>query len=228
MIKALFRKLFFSVPSLKNLSEAEKLKTLKELEENYQKTFNKDYQQQLRLKKDSFSREQNEQIQLILEQLLKLNTFEILALRKLIINEQDSEYSWPLFSRPNESANKVPLGQEIKKIGIVNSSAELIKKITIGGSEGSSAKTAEVQEEVKEVVKEKTTFNLVLTGFDSTAKVKFIKCIKDIMGLGLKESKDKVEESLKGPVVLFKSVSKESHGKVLDQLLAAGGQAEFL
>ena len=74
MIKALFRKLFFSVPSLKNLSEAEKLKTLKELEENYQKTFNKDYQQQLRLKKDSFSREQNEQIQLILEQLLKLNT----------------------------------------------------------------------------------------------------------------------------------------------------------
>ena len=82
------------------------------------------------------------------------------------------------------------------------------------------------KEEVKVV--EKTTFNIVLSGFDPNNKVKFIKCIKDIMGLGLKESKDKVEEVAKGPVVLFKGVSKESHGAIFDKLVENGGKVEFV
>ena len=151
-----------------------------------------------------------------------MNTFEILALRKSVQSTQPSEYDWPIFSRPNESKYNLTKGTEIPTVGAVASISDLVSKLTAIG--------AVKQEEVKvveEVVIEKTTFNIVLTGYDANSKVKFIRSIKDILGLGLKESKDKVEEVAKGPVILFKSVSKESHGKILETLIAAGGKVEF-
>ncbi|OMJ81219.1 hypothetical protein SteCoe_18336 [Stentor coeruleus] len=196
------------------------------MSESFAMNFNKDHQNAVRKSKDSFTQEQNEKLSLILEQMTKLNTYEIMALRKNVQKAQESEYNWPIFSRPNSDPYRIKPNIEIPFLGPVSNVSDLINKITLG-----SADKGEVEEEVKEVVKEKpvekTTFNIILTGYDPASKVKFIKCVKDVLGLGLKESKDKVEETIKGPVTLFKSVSKESHGKVLEQLLAAGGQVEF-
>lgn len=227
MIKALNRTFFFSVPSLKHLSDADKLEQLKNLEASYTRTFSKDYQQEIRAKKQEFSQEQLEKIELILTQMNKMSSFEILALRKSILDDKDSEYQWPVFYRPNELSKRITKETTLGSLGTVSDSIELINKVISGTSDGLAPNQEIAKEEVKKVVKEKTTFNLVLTGFDPNSKVKFIKCIKDVMGLGLKESKEKAEESNKGPVVLFKSVSKDSHGKILEQLIQAGGQAEF-
>lgn len=222
MINSLHRKLFFTVPPLSHLSPPDQQQKLTELQSLYNQRFTKDFQQQTRDLKNSFTPEQLEKIDLIHDQILKMNTFEILALRQSVQSTQPSEYDWPIFSRPNESKYNIAKGTEIPEIGAVASVPDLLSKLSIIG--------AIKQEEVKvveEVVIEKTTFNLVLTGYDANSKVKFIRSIKDILGLGLKESKDKVEEVAKGPVILFKSVSKESHGKILETLIAAGGKVEF-
>lgn len=228
MLRILSRKLFFSVPSLKSLGETEKAAQLKEASDRFSQSFSKPYQEKLRLLKTSFSSEKLEKIELILTQLLKLNTFEVMALRKSLQANQESEYNWPVFPRPNMDSHKIPVGKAIPGLGKIESSLDLIQKIISGKTDSAADNNAlESAEIVAEVVVEKTTFNIVLTGFDPNMKVKLIKCVKDVMGLGLKESKDKVEEANKGPIVLFKSVSRESHGKVLEQIIAAGGQADF-
>ena len=42
-------------------------------------------------------------------------------------------------------------------------------------------------------VEEKTDFDVVLTGFDAAQKIKVIKVIREVMGLGLAEAKAAVE-----------------------------------
>ena len=227
MLKLVSRKLFFSVPSLKGLSDSERAEKLKEISAAYSNSFTKPHQEKMRSLLKSLPQEQSEKLDLILNQLLKLNTFEVMSLRRSVQESEDSEYNWPIFPRPNMNSNRIPSGTAVEGLGIISSSLDLIDKLYSGKAENEGEKNNQKKEEVKPVVVEKTTFNIVLTGFDPSAKVKFIKCIKDVLGLGLKESKDKVEESAKGPVVLFKSVSKESHGKILEQLQAAGGLVEF-
>lgn len=223
MLSSIHRKLFFSVPSLSHLSQSEQEQKLQELKSNYQQRFSKEYQQQTRDLKSSFTNEQIEKIELIHDHILKLNTFEMIALRGSVQSSQQSEFDWPIFPRPNDTKFKLNSDLKIPKIGPVSSITEFLSRLT-----SFEEKKVEVVKEVVEEVVEKTTFNLVLTGFDPSNKVKLIKAVKDAVGLGLKESKDKVEEVAKGPVILFKSVSKESHGKIQETLIAAGGKVEFL
>src|SRR5689334_13975843 len=44
-----------------------------------------------------------------------------------------------------------------------------------------------------EPVEEKTTFDVILTGFDAAKKINVIKVVREITSLGLKEAKDLVE-----------------------------------
>ena len=83
------------------------------------------------------------------------------------------------------------------------------------------------QEAVQEETQEKTSFNLVLKGYASDAKVKVIKEIKDILGLGLKEAKEKVEGVSKEPIMLARAVSKDTHQEMHDKLKQLGAEVEF-
>ena len=225
MLKLIHRRLFFTVPSLAGLSESDRASKLQELQSLYNLQFNKEQQQQIRDSKSSLTPEQLEKIDLIHDHILRLNTYETIALRKSVQSASKPEYDWPIFPRPESQTYQIPAGLEVAGVGKVASTFDLISKLTLHGV------VEKIVEEVKvvenEKASEKSSYNLVLVGFDPSAKVKFIKTIKDILGLGLKESKEKVEEVAKGPVVLFKSVSKESHGKIHEALLAAGGQVEF-
>ena len=57
-----------------------------------------------------------------------------------------------------------------------------------------------------EAVEEKTEFDVVLAGFDAAAKIKVIKAVREITGLGLAEAKAAVEAA---PKALKEAVSKE-------------------
>ncbi|HRV05231.1 MAG TPA: 50S ribosomal protein L7/L12, partial [Candidatus Ratteibacteria bacterium] len=71
--------------------------------------------------------------------------------------------------------------------------------------------------------KEKTLFDVVLTGFGAN-KIQVIKEVRAITNLGLKESKDLVESL---PKPLKEKVSKEEAEEIKKKLEAAGATVEI-
>ena len=71
---------------------------------------------------------------------------------------------------------------------------------------------------------EKTEFDVVLAGFDAAAKIKVIKVVREITGLGLAEAKAVVEGA---PKALKEGVSKEDAEALKAQLEEAGVKVEL-
>lgn len=70
----------------------------------------------------------------------------------------------------------------------------------------------------------KTEFDVVLAGFDAAAKIKVIKAVREIAGLGLAEAKAFVESA---PKALKEGVSKEDAENFKKQLEEAGAKVEI-
>lgn len=70
----------------------------------------------------------------------------------------------------------------------------------------------------------KTLFAVKLVGFDDKAKIKVIKEVRAIAGLGLKEAKDLVESA---PKVIMKDLSSEKADEMKAQLEAIGAKIEI-
>ena len=75
-----------------------------------------------------------------------------------------------------------------------------------------------------EAVEEKEYFDIKLTGFDASAKIKVIKEVRALTGLGLKEAKEVVEGA---PSVLKKEVKKEEAEEIMKKLTELGATAEL-
>ena len=75
-----------------------------------------------------------------------------------------------------------------------------------------------------EAVEEKTEFDVVLTGFDAAAKIKVIKAVREITGLGLAEAKAAVEGT---PKTLKEAVSKDEAEDLKKKLEEAGAKVEI-
>ena len=71
---------------------------------------------------------------------------------------------------------------------------------------------------------EKTEFDVVLAGFDAAAKIKVIKVVREITGLGLAEAKAVVEGA---PKALKEGVSKEEAEELKGKLEEAGAKVEL-
>ena len=71
---------------------------------------------------------------------------------------------------------------------------------------------------------EKTSFDVVLTGFDAAAKIKVIKAVREITGLGLAEAKGMVEGA---PKTLKEAVSKDEAEELKKKLEEAGAKVEL-
>ena len=71
---------------------------------------------------------------------------------------------------------------------------------------------------------EKTDFNVVLTGFDAAQKIKVIKVIREVMGLGLAEAKAAVEGA---PTTMKEGLSKEDAEALKKQVEEVGGKVEL-
>ena len=75
-----------------------------------------------------------------------------------------------------------------------------------------------------EAAVEKTDFDVVLAGFDPAAKIKVIKAVREITGLGLAEAKAAVEGA---PKTLKEAVSKDEAEELKKKLEEAGAKVEL-
>jgi large subunit ribosomal protein L7/L12 len=87
-----------------------------------------------------------------------------------------------------------------------------------GGSSGGGAAVAAAPVEAK------TKFDVKLTGFDAKVKIKVIKEVRTICGLGLKEAKDLVEGV---PKILMKDLKKEDAEALKAKLEALGATVDI-
>ena len=71
---------------------------------------------------------------------------------------------------------------------------------------------------------EKTEFDVILAGFDAAAKIKVIKVVREITGLGLAEAKAAVEAA---PKALKEGLSKDDAEALKKQLEEAGAKVEL-
>ena len=75
-----------------------------------------------------------------------------------------------------------------------------------------------------EVVEEKTEFDVILAGFDAAAKIKVIKVVREVTGLGLAEAKAVVEGA---PKALKEGVSKDEAEALKAKLEENGAKVEL-
>ena len=73
-------------------------------------------------------------------------------------------------------------------------------------------------------VEEKTSFDVVLTGFDAAAKIKVIKVVREITGQGLAEAKKTVEDN---PSTLKEGLGKEEAEELKKKIEEVGGKVEL-
>ena len=72
-----------------------------------------------------------------------------------------------------------------------------------------------------EEAEEKTEFDVELTEFDAKSKVKIIKAVREITGLGLKDAKALVEGA---PSVLKEAISKDASEEIKKKLTDLGAK----
>lgn len=110
------------------------------------------------------------------------------------------------------------------KIVEVNDLAKILKdKYGIDSSAYMSVSSPS-KTEILDKPKEKSVFDVVLKAA-GTAKLTVVKRIKDIIGLGLKESKDLVDNV---PKSLKKGISKEEAESLKKQLEEVGAEVELI
>mmetsp|Transcript_15186 Transcript_15186/g.23124 ORF Transcript_15186/g.23124 Transcript_15186/m.23124 type:complete len:195 (+) Transcript_15186:270-854(+) len=95
--------------------------------------------------------------------------------------------------------------------------AALLEQLQASGAAGAAANDAPVEEEVK------TSFDLKLIGFDAKSKIKVIKEVRAIAGLGLKEAKELVEGA---PKVIKKDMKQEEAEELKAKLVELGAEIE--
>ena len=115
--------------------------------------------------------------------------------------------------------------EEVKALTVLELS-ELVKALEeeFGVSAAAMAAPAAGAGAAAEVVEEKTEFDVILAGFDAAAKIKVIKAVREITGLGLAEAKAVVEGA---PKALKEAVSKDEAESLKAKLEEAGAKVEL-
>jgi large subunit ribosomal protein L7/L12 len=93
------------------------------------------------------------------------------------------------------------------------------------GGGGGGGKAAEAPKAEPEPVKVKEVFGVKIGAVDAKAKIKIIKEVRTITGLGLKEAKELVE---KAPVTIKEGLKKEEAEAMKKVLVDAGATVEFI
>ena len=109
--------------------------------------------------------------------------------------------------------------EEVKALTVLELS-ELVKALEEEFGVSAAAMAAPAASGPAEAAAEKTEFDVVLAGFDAAAKIKVIKAVREITGLGLAEAKGAVEGA---PTTLKEAVSKEDAEELKKKLEEVGG-----
>jgi large subunit ribosomal protein L7/L12 len=113
------------------------------------------------------------------------------------------------------------LVEEVKKLSVLELN-ELVKALEeeFGVSAAAMVSAGPAAAPVAE---EKTEFDVVLMSFGES-KMNVIKCVKDMLGLGLKEAKDFVESA---PKTVKEAVSKAEADEIAKKLTDIGAKVEI-
>ena len=113
--------------------------------------------------------------------------------------------------------------EEVKALTVLELS-ELVKALEEEFGVSAAAMAAPAAGAAAAAVEEKTEFDVVMTGFDAAAKIKVIKVVREITGLGLAEAKAAVEAT---PKTLKEAVSKDEAEELKKKLEEAGAKVEI-
>lgn len=122
------------------------------------------------------------------------------------------------------SANLDKIVEELSKLTVIEA-ADLAKKLEEhwGVSAAAPVAVAAVAGMAAEAAVEKTEFDVVLADAGAE-KIKVIKVVREITGLGLKEAKDLVEAA---PKVVKEAASKDEAEKIKAKIEEAGAKVEL-
>lgn len=118
--------------------------------------------------------------------------------------------------------------EQLKSLTLLEAS-ELVKEIetvfgvdtSVSVSAGVAAVGIAAPAAAAEVAEEKSAFDIVLSEVPADKKIAILKIVRNVTGLGLKESKDIVDNV---PKVLKEGASKEESDKVKKEIEDAGGK----
>ena len=113
--------------------------------------------------------------------------------------------------------------EEVKNLTVLELN-DLVKALEEEFGVSAAAMAALAAGPAAAAVEEKTEFDVVLAGFDAAAKIKVIKAVREITGLGLAEAKAAVEGA---PKTLKEAVSKDEAEELKKKLEEAGGKVEL-
>jgi len=126
-------------------------------------------------------------------------------------------------------SNKINnLIEELKSLTLLEA-AELVSEIEKVFGVDTSVSVSNVSANISavavpaavEAVEEKTQFDVILDNVPADKKIAILKIVRNVTGLGLKESKDIVDNV---PKVLKESISKEESETIKKEIEAAGGK----
>lgn len=122
----------------------------------------------------------------------------------------------------NDKLNKII--EELKTLTLLEA-AELVKEIETVFGVDTSVSVGNVAMAMPaaaaEVVEEKTSFDVTLTEVPADKKIAILKIVRNVTGLGLKESKEIVDNV---PKVLKEGASKDEAEAMKKEIEAAGGK----
>ena len=115
--------------------------------------------------------------------------------------------------------------EEIKTLTVLELS-ELVHALEdeFGVSAAAPVAVAAAAAPAAEAAAEKTEFDVVLTGFDAAQKIKVIKVVREITGLGLADAKALVESA---PKAIKEGLSKDDAEALKKQLEEVGAKVEL-
>ena len=113
--------------------------------------------------------------------------------------------------------------EEVKALTVLELS-ELVHALEEEFGVSAAAMAAPAAGAAAPAAEEKTSFDVVLAGFDAAAKIKVIKVVREITGLGLAEAKAVVEGT---PKTLKEGLSKDEAEEMKKKVEEAGGKVEL-
>ena len=113
--------------------------------------------------------------------------------------------------------------EEIKALTVLELS-EVVHALEEEFGVSAAAMAAPAANGVAPAEAEKTEFDVILAGFDAASKIKVIKVVREITGLGLAEAKAVVEGT---PKPLKEGLSKEDAEAMKAKVEEAGGKVEL-
>ena len=115
------------------------------------------------------------------------------------------------------------LVEEVKALTVLELN-DLVKALEEEFGVSAAAMAAPAAGAAAPAAEEKTEFDVVLAGFDAAAKIKVIKVVREITGLGLAEAKAVVEGT---PKTLKEALSKDEAEEMKKKVEEAGGKVEL-